>query len=324
MSSTIFAICCHILFYSRSASALRIAEVDDYRVVKCAEERHTAADKVYVCKKTCPADSDAETAEVDGGVDNKDACLKTIGDKVTKNDKEHVIKAVQVGAKDETSKKHKCTQYSTFTGKPCATDSEPKEFWAPSGGIFGDPHVVNMAGEKFDILATGTFSLLSLTKATEENLMINGTIARFGTKCGESFITDLEHTGGWLRKAYNTGSLKVRAVQDTPKQQALQINFGQKWEPLSDLQEMAHVSKTADGIQFDFSRVSVQVSAGKHWRHGWNFLNLDVQGLASLDDSIRVGGLLGYDDHTHVLQADADCAMFTKATETGTQSQRRR
>lgn len=151
--------------------------------------------------------------------------------------------------------------------------------------------------------------------------MINGTIARFGAKCGESFITDLENTGGWIRKAYNTGALKVRAVQDTPKTEALQVNFGQKWEPLSNLQEIAHLSKEAGAIQLDFSSVTVKVSAGKHWRQGWNFLNLDVQGLASLDDNIIVGGLLGYDDHTQVLQADADCAMFTKAAGANMQGQ---
>merc|ERR1719392_477468 len=223
MPSTIFAIYCYMLLFSKSGSALRIAEVDSYRA-NCDAKVNKKYKCEKICLKTTPSSTDQTT-------DNLVACLGKI-----QNDIKGITPISANGKTCQLLKSVEKSQGNCASGVPVYT-------LATSAN--SDPHVVNMAGEKFDILATGAFSLLSLTRATEEDLMINGTIARFGAKCGESFITHLENTGGWIRKAYNTEALKVRAVQDAPKQQALQINFGQNWEPISNLQEMAHLSKAA-------------------------------------------------------------------------------
>merc|ERR550514_1506283 len=55
-----------------------------------------------------------------------------------------------------------------------------------------DPKVKNMDGQEFEIMATGTFSLLTLKEKTSQTLFeVSATIDRAGTRCGATYIQNI-------------------------------------------------------------------------------------------------------------------------------------
>jgi hypothetical protein len=81
-----------------------------------------------------------------------------------------------------------------------------------------DPKVKNMDGEEFDIMTTGTFTLLSLqkTSSTKTSLEVLSTIDRAGTRCGATYIQNITLRGQWVEDV-GFQEIKVRAVPAVPK-----------------------------------------------------------------------------------------------------------
>lgn len=182
---------------------------------------------------------------------------------------------------------------------------------------FNDPKVVNMAGERFEILATGTFSMLGIEEAAKENLKILATIDRAGSRCGATYIQNISLTGDWVSKL-GMSEVSIRANAAVPKKSALQIstNQAQTWLQYSDWHKVQNISsESPQAVTLRLNSIMVEVSVdahrvvegGRKTRRFANFLNLNVKGVQQLSHSFKVSGLLGTDDHGDAMALPQEC-----------------
>jgi hypothetical protein len=179
-----------------------------------------------------------------------------------------------------------------------------------------DPKVRNMNGEEFDIMATGTFTLLSLQKLSSEkvSLEVLSTIDRAGTRCGATYIQNVTLRGQWVEDV-GVPEIQVRAVPAVPKSQALEVNFDGSWQPSNSHWSSASVEQaTSTRLNLKIDQVKVLIMIDSHRIHEngvktnrfANFLNVNFDGISKLS-GISIRGLLGRDSHAEAAQLPEDC-----------------
>jgi len=192
------------------------------------------------------------------------------------------------------------------------------------GGAHGDPKATNLRGEKFDILAMGTFSLLSVSSkvSAEKKLSLDATIDRAGEMCGATYIKNVTMTGSWITDETHLSAVQINAVAGAAKSRALQIALDDSWYAAKDVKGASTIIKKATSKEIDFSigGVKIQVLIDAHRiRAGGvktekfaNFLNVNVKGLNEVKNSgVHLGGLLAYDDHEFAAQTPNECKRGT-------------
>jgi len=152
----------------------------------------------------------------------------------------------------------------------------------------GDPHLVNMLGQRFDIHRSGEHLLIQIPKQMSmkrfqiHNMLLRqatllrvlGTVERSGDSCADMYFTSINITGHWasLAEGYHF-SVRDFIVKDE-----------MSWTRFGPLSLKVVHGRTNEGIQY---------------------LNLFVKNLGRVRYS--VGGLMGEDDHTHASTPASDC-----------------
>lgn len=198
-------------------------------------------------------------------------------------------------------------------GERCYSTKSPTPKLSDMPKAFNDPKVVNMAGEKFEILQSGTFTMLQVVQGAEQKLQILATIDRAGSRCGATYIQNVSLHGAWVSDL-GVPAFHVRAEAAVPKKMALQVsvNNEQTWLSSSQWKGAQNVSFGED-LKLMLRSTVVEVSVDSHrivegqrkTRRFANFLNLNVKGVHQISGS--VGGLLGSDNHEDVTQLPKDC-----------------
>merc|ERR1719382_1225357 len=149
---------------------------------------------------------------------------------------------------------------------------------APLLQAFGDPHLVNMHGERFDILKEGKFVLLRIPKGAIETALLNvaAETQRSGKACSDLYFKTLNVTGNWAEEAHPGG---LRYFANKPSKAARRT-----WMRFRTVDLKVRWGRTGDGIEY---------------------LNLFVRHLDTA--GYPVGGLLGDDDHKAIATRTADC-----------------
>lgn len=214
----------------------------------------------------------------------------------------------------------------------------------PSGGAGakGDPHLKNVNGNKFDVVRQGNAPLLKISSDSDgaTNLKIIGRIEG-ATRCAEeTMITALNISGSWLEqnvlvsvgdhaKALHVivnGQQVWSASQTAPEYQdrldwsvaggfdkKYQRNFVFNRESDKFFVEELDTSKTAKtdpGVQIQMSanpKLILKILRPMRHEKTTPHLNLDIKGLGSISRSLKVGGLLGNDDHSDWIKKSEDC-----------------
>jgi len=214
-----------------------------------------------------------------------------------------------------------CTVRAFEGDAACAAEDTPTDgyFCYCKAGIAwakNDPKVKNMDGEEFDIMATGTFTLLSLQKLSSEkvSLEVLSTIDRAGTRCGATYIQNVTLRGQWVEDV-GVPEIQVRATPAVPKNKALEVNFDGSWKPSNSHWPYASVQKaTSTRFNLKINQVTVLVTVDAHRVHEdgvktkrfANFLNVNFEGVSKLS-GISIRGLLGRDSHEEAAELPADC-----------------
>jgi hypothetical protein len=180
-------------------------------------------------------------------------------------------------------------------------------------GMSGDPRAVNMKGEKFDVLALGTHSLLSIAPKSSTDaplLALKGSVTR-ADRCTHTYLRNITLTGAWV-SGTEFNEVGVRAVQGvkTPKQ--LEIGFDGVWKPAGQSSAKSIVTKVSEEavtIATNGLTMNIDISHGHHMT---NWLNLNVEGAEALSKKFEVSGLLGNDDHTQASAMPEDCKKHFK------------
>jgi len=134
---------------------------------------------------------------------------------------------------------------------------------------YGDPHMQNILGQKFDLVQPGAHTLVQIPRGYPEMealLRVSSEVTRVGASCSDMYIMKLNVTGRWVEQA-GKGMLHFEAGA-------------------------AHSDK--DSKWFHFGLVGVKVAHGKT-SEGTAYLNFFVRNLKRAGH--HVGGLLGEDSH---------------------------
>jgi len=192
-----------------------------------------------------------------------------------------------------------------------------------------DPHLVNIRGQRFDVLQPRTHTLLQIPRgaATADTLLrIDATMRTFGTNCAELYIRTLYVTGRWADET-SGGPLTFHAGEDglgrlgssgvmlgTGNIHALtKIRSapprGVKW-----IQDGPRAKGIISRVGASFGPTRAVIDWRQKQRNGVNinYLNLRVLGLGQANKSI--GGLLGLDDHSFAASMPEECQATPAAS----------
>jgi len=161
----------------------------------------------------------------------------------------------------------------------------------------GDPHVQNLLGEKFDILALGEMNLLNVENKGTSFLKVNGTIARVGGQCEQTFISELKFSGSWVQK-----SVRVKAGL-----KGLEICESLTCIDASFYPGSEQIKVISGKLSMQVDEVPISVEQASHW--GWNYLNMGIKNLHSLKArNFDILGLLGTDSHENASRPPLGCS----------------
>jgi len=133
---------------------------------------------------------------------------------------------------------------------------------------YGDPHMQNILGQRFDLVQPGDHTLVQIPRHgghRQTFLRVVAQVSRVGASCQDMYIMKVNVTGAWLEKSRRRLHFAAGVAQ--PK---------------------------LDGKWLQFGPVDLKVAQGKT-RDGTVYLNFFVRNLAKA--SYPVGGLLGEDSH---------------------------
>jgi len=148
--------------------------------------------------------------------------------------------------------------------------------YTPDATATGDPHMVNMMGEKFDILQRGRHLLIQIPGGgdPEHTLLRVEADVTGGKKCDYSFITMLNVTGKWAEEK-KAGGVVYRAIHNEKDRRKIFLDVGP--------------------IELKIVKASLE--------SGMTYLNFKAMKLSGT--GLRVGGLLGEDDHARASSKEA-------------------
>jgi hypothetical protein len=177
---------------------------------------------------------------------------------------------------------------------------------ALSASASGDPHVTNVAGERFDIMQTGMHSLLEVPRGQHipKKLLVQGKIDRVGSACALMWITQLLVSGSLLNADYEFGtkghhtSFRVGNFSTTDIDEfAAAVKPSELSIALNNVQYHVNHGKMKNA-QFTLNAGPSTLLIERHIKQGQDHLDFTARNLGSLGDSTNIGGLMGVDDHT--------------------------
>ncbi|CAK0801698.1 unnamed protein product [Prorocentrum cordatum] len=173
------------------------------------------------------------------------------------------------------------TYLPTPTPSPTASPTTPTQASAAplSVSATGDPHLVNVHGQRFDLYRPGVYPLVRIprTAGRKTALLVLARAIRLGAGCKELYFTEVNITGMWSRRHRNLTWVAGEGESGRPR-----------WRI--------------------FHQVGVKVVHGRTLL-GIRYLNVLVRGLNKANYAI--GGLLGEDDHTVAGTPPTDCVRLT-------------
>lgn len=206
----------------------------------------------------------------------------------------------------------------------------------------GDPHVVNMKGESFDILDLGVFNMLSILEplsiSSEQRVLLNIDIeiSRVGSDCSQAYIQKLIMYGPHILDFYKHEHMEVRA------RPTLEIKLNNNsWTPISayynssdssGFQALQADAEYPDYLTLLVPGMAINVDIG-NWnkaatydaqaitrKEGWSFLNIQLFGakLMRKKGKVVMKGLLVEDDHSRFKGISNNCESFFEGKKTTT------
>jgi hypothetical protein len=148
--------------------------------------------------------------------------------------------------------------------------------------------MVNVHGQRFDILRPGIHVLLQLPRGAEHDVLlrVEAHATQLGGACADIYFQALNLTGSWVREAQGQ-SQPVRNTKPGIRYHANQ--------PVGD----------GHGTNWmRFGKVDLKVVWG-HTKTGLQYLNMYARRLSKA--GMPIGGLLGLDDHTAAATPSARC-----------------
>lgn len=146
----------------------------------------------------------------------------------------------------------------------------------------GDPHLMTMRGDRFDIMQAGTHMLLQIPRgavAETSLLAAEARAERSSAACSDLYFKSLNLTGRWADELNSGGFRFFAGVPDA--------RIGTGWLHIKQVDVKVRWGRTSEGVEY----------LNVFFRH---------LGMAGYP----VGGLLGEDDHSQAATPDPYCAQI--------------
>lgn len=167
-------------------------------------------------------------------------------------------------------------EYCDVAGQTC---SNVAPVAVPStGSAVGDPHLQNVYGERFDLVAAGSHTLINIPRgelAEKALLRVQAEARRLGGHCTDMYFQVLNVTGSWA-EAKRAGGYHYDSTQSEVE--------APKW--------------------IAFGKVELKIAHGRT-DSGVLYLNVYAKHLGQT--GFAVGGLLGEDDHGEAATPPPNC-----------------
>jgi len=207
-------------------------------------------------------------------------------------------------------------------GSSWKRDSAPAPAPPPNAG--GDPHLLNIKGERFNIHRMGYAPLVSIVSDGAAHLEVMALIDGMKKCSKKMYITDVNSSGSWLEKSI---AVSVARAQET-RAFSVMVDGQEVWSPQTPVNKGYEPPTTEKTIfnhadKFVINEVTGESQPGIEVKTAHNVkmkivrplyranvpphLNFDIQGLEQLSPSFKLGGLLGRDDHSYWSARDQDC-----------------
>jgi len=191
------------------------------------------------------------------------------------------------------------------------------------GRAGGDPHMMNIKGEKFNIAREGYAPLVKIGSDASADLEVMALIESIGAQsCRKKmFITRINASGNFLGE-----QIAVHLPEQTDNL-VFHVTIGGKplWSPMlsesppKEPQEIftkdelsiktlsTHGEKQI-GVQIKTSHdLNLKIVRPLHRAHTTPHLNFEIEGLKNMPNSWQIGGLLGRDAHSYWSTRDPGC-----------------
>jgi len=173
-------------------------------------------------------------------------------------------------------------------GMPAAASAPAATPTGAAGGVSatGDPHLVNVHGEHFDVMKPGAHVLLLVpfrANRSDALLVVDADAQLIGDACADTYFMSVSMTGTWVEnkvKSFGLGGGHGLFFSAGTKA----AGTGTPW--------------------MSFGKLSLKVRHGRT-SSGTAYLNFFARNLRHTGHLI--GGLLGEDDHTEVATLNSDC-----------------
>jgi len=153
----------------------------------------------------------------------------------------------------------------------------------------GDPHLVNIHGERFDLMKSGKSVLIQIPRGHGEQLTVDADARRLGVQCGDIYFQSVNITGAWADKVRAGGLTFTAGGDETVKMSG--------WTRFGPLKLKVVNGRTGQGIEY---------------------LNFYVKHLK--EAGAAIGGLLGEDDYTEAATPEEGCRKLVSLKRTTSKS----
>jgi hypothetical protein len=206
-----------------------------------------------------------------------DYCLRQLRTTKGAKPRSDVAAATAVVPATETPQSAGAQPANVTGAAPQRPSQPPKPTRAKEAKAVGDPHLVNVYGQRFDILQPGLHTLIQVPKwavVGRTLLTVSADAQQMGGACTDMYFQSLSITGNW-----------------TPKTAGLHFYAG-------------HINNTYNAKWMHLGQVRLKVVWG-HTGGGTRYLNLLLKNLSNIQ--FPIGGLLGEDDHTAASTPSTNC-----------------
>ncbi|CAK0812123.1 unnamed protein product, partial [Prorocentrum cordatum] len=190
---------------------------------------------------------------------------------------------------------------------PTPSPTASQEFSAESVDMssvhaVGDPHLVNVYGQHFDIFHQGVHVLLQVPRGAAPaaaRLYVAARAQQLGAVCDEMYFTSLNVTGRWVEDRLRSKAFNL--TDDFPE-----AAMRARGRPTGGLHFLAgQAGNRRHTPWMYFGGVGLRVTWG-HTAHGVKYLNVLMKHVSQA--GAPVGGLLGGDDHTEAATRSSACS----------------
>jgi len=192
----------------------------------------------------------------------------------------------------------------------------------------GDPHMMNINGDRFNIVKEGNAPLIKIPAESAALLNVAGHVQRaHERKCMKQiFFTQVNVSGSWLEKSVSVKVGSEEALDVTVDGQQVwsaatkSREFKQVWSAEGKAVLFSHEkgkfsltkmkNQDTPGVKLHLAEdpnVLIEVQRPMYRANSRAHLNLNLAGLESLANFWSVGGILGNDDHSLWTTDSTEC-----------------